>query len=91
MPGFEPWVIPIAVGILVGLFAIQSHGTARVGALFGPVMLFYFVTLAVLGVMHIVDRPQVILATVNPLTRPDLLRSRSRRAPSLRWGRSSWR
>ena len=63
----QPWVIPIAVGILVGLFAIQSHGTARVGAFFGPIMLFYFTTIAVLGVMHIVDRPQVILATVNPL------------------------
>jgi len=65
--GLQPFVIPIAVGILVGLFAIQSHGTARVGALFGPVMLFYFMVIAVLGVMHIVDRPQVILATVNPL------------------------
>lgn len=65
--GLQPFVIPIAVGILVGLFAIQSHGTARVGALFGPVMLFYFTVIAVLGVMHIVDRPQVILATVNPL------------------------
>ena len=65
--GLEAWVIPIAVGILVGLFAIQSHGTARVGAFFGPIMLFYFTTIAVLGVMHIVDRPQVILATVNPL------------------------
>ena len=37
--GFEPYVIPIAIGILVGLFAIQSRGTARVGALFGPIML----------------------------------------------------
>ena len=63
---FEPFVIPIAVGILVGLFAIQSHGTARVGALFGPVMLFYFVTLAVLGLVHVVDRPQIILNTINP-------------------------
>jgi KUP system potassium uptake protein len=65
--GLQPWVIPIAVGILVGLFAIQSHGTARVGLMFGPVMLFYFATIAVLGAMHIVDRPQVILATINPL------------------------
>ena len=64
--GLEPFVIPIAVGILVGLFFIQSHGTARVGALFGPVMLFYFVTIAILGVTHIVDRPEVILATLNP-------------------------
>ena len=65
--GLEPWVIPIAIGILVGLFAIQSHGTARVGAWFGPVMMFYFVTLAVLGTMHIIDRPQIILNTLNPL------------------------
>ena len=65
-PALEAFVIPIAVGILVGLFAIQSHGTARVGALFGPIMLFYFTTIAVLGVMHIVDRPAVILATINP-------------------------
>ncbi len=48
--GLGPFVMPIAVGILVGLFAIQARGTARVGLLFGPVMLIYFVTLAVLGV-----------------------------------------
>src|SRR5574339_427293 len=65
--GPEPFVVPIAVGILVGLFAIQSHGTARVGLLFGPVMIIYFVTLATLGVMHIVNFPTVILATINPL------------------------
>ncbi|HKX93021.1 MAG TPA: potassium transporter Kup [Sphingomicrobium sp.] len=64
--GLQPFVIPIAVGILVGLFAIQSHGTAKVGLMFGPVMLFYFATLAVLGLVHIVDRPQIILNTVNP-------------------------
>src|SRR6266581_6478311 len=51
--GLEPFVIPIAIGILVGLFAIQARGTARVGLLFGPVMIFYFITLAVLGIMHI--------------------------------------
>ncbi len=64
---FEPYVIPIAISILVGLFAIQSRGTARVGLLFGPVMLVYFVTLSVLGVMHIVGHPSVMLATLNPL------------------------
>jgi KUP system potassium uptake protein len=63
----EPWVIPIAIGILVGLFAIQSHGTARVGLMFGPVMMIYFVTLATLGLVHIVDHPQIVLATLNPL------------------------
>jgi KUP system potassium uptake protein len=65
--GLQSFVIPIAIGILVGLFAIQSHGTARVGALFGPVMVFYFVTLAVLGAIHILDRPSVVLNTLNPL------------------------
>ena len=42
--GLAPFVIPIAIAILVGLFAIQSRGTARVGLMFGPVMLFYFAT-----------------------------------------------
>jgi KUP system potassium uptake protein len=65
--GLQPFVIPIAVAILVGLFAIQSRGTARVGLLFGPVMVVYFLVLSVLGVIHIVDHPQVILATINPL------------------------
>ena len=63
----QPFVIPIAIGILVGLFAIQARGTARVGAMFGPVMLIYFASLAVLGLVHIVDRPQVVFAMVNPL------------------------
>ncbi|WP_118857204.1 potassium transporter Kup [Sphingomonas mesophila] len=66
-PDFQRWVIPLAVTILVGLFAIQKRGTARVGMLFGPVMLAYFATLAVLGVMHILDHPQVIAAMFNPL------------------------
>src|SRR5206468_6134147 len=48
--GLGPFVIPIAIGILVGLFAIQSHGTARVGLMFWPVMLIYLITIAVLGV-----------------------------------------
>jgi KUP system potassium uptake protein len=65
--GLEPFVIPIAIGILVGLFAIQSRGTARVGLMFGPVMLFYFAVLAVLGVMHILNYPSVLLAMLNPL------------------------
>ena len=65
--GLEPFVIPIAIGILVGLFAIQARGTARVGLMFGPVMIFYFVTLAVLGVPHIMDQPAVLGAMVNPL------------------------
>ena len=52
--------------ILVGLFWIQSVGTAKVGRLFGPIMLVYFVTLAVLGVIKILDRPDVLMA-INPI------------------------
>ena len=62
----QPWVIPISVGILVFLFMIQSRGTARVGLMFGPVMMVYFVTLAVLGLTHIAGHPQVVLVTLNP-------------------------
>src|SRR3954463_5371584 len=65
--GLAPFVIPIAIAILIGLFAIQARGTARVGLLFGPVMILYFITLAVLGVMHILDKPAVLIAMLNPL------------------------
>jgi KUP system potassium uptake protein len=65
--GLQPFVVPIAVGILIGLFAIQSRGTSRVGLMFGPVMIFYFATIAVLGVIHVMDHPAVILAMLNPL------------------------
>ncbi|HEU5067283.1 MAG TPA: potassium transporter Kup [Sphingomicrobium sp.] len=67
----EPFVIPLTIGILVGLFMLQSRGTAKVGLLFGPVMIFYFVVLAVLGVIHIVDRPEVLWNTLNPLNAVD--------------------
>ena len=55
--GFQPYVIPIAVTILIGLFAIQARGTAKVGLLFGPVMMIYFVAIAVLGASHIASHP----------------------------------
>ena len=64
--GLQPYVIPLAIGILVGLFAIQSHGTARVGLLFAPIMLLYFATLAVLGVSHIMSHPAVLYEMFNP-------------------------
>jgi KUP system potassium uptake protein len=63
--GLEHMVLPIAVLILIGLFAIQSYGTAKVGALFGPIMVFYFGVLAVLGVGSIMTHP-AILGSVNP-------------------------
>jgi KUP system potassium uptake protein len=64
-PAMHAYIVPITVVILVGLFAIQKHGTASVGAFFGPVVCLWFVTLAVLGLMQIVERPS-ILAALNP-------------------------
>jgi KUP system potassium uptake protein len=63
---FSPFVIPITVVILIGLFLFQRRGTARVGAIFGPVMLLWFACLALLGVLEIVKQPHV-LAAVNPV------------------------
>jgi KUP system potassium uptake protein len=65
-PSFNPWIIPIAVAILLALFGIQSRGTAKVGALFGPIMLVYFATLAALGILHLMDDPWVFVETLNP-------------------------
>jgi len=65
-PGMAPFVVPAALVILIGLFLIQSRGTASVGAMFGPVMLLWFLTLAALGVVSILKTPE-ILAAVNPL------------------------
>ncbi|WP_419180070.1 potassium transporter Kup [Erythrobacter oryzae] len=64
-PALEALVLPIAVVILIGLFLIQSRGTAKVGALFGPVVLVYFATLATLGIVNIAARPE-ILGILNP-------------------------
>jgi KUP system potassium uptake protein len=60
--GMTQWVLPIAIVILIGLFAIQSHGTATMGKLFGPVMIVYFIVLAVLGVIGIAQAPEVLWA-----------------------------
>ena len=65
-PAFSEYVAPIAVGILLGLFAAQSRGTAKVAAMFGPVMVIWFVSLAISGAMHIRDDPHILLA-FNPL------------------------
>jgi len=64
--GMEPLVLPIAVGLLVFLFLLQSRGTAKVGAWFGPIMLVYFVTIGALGMGKIVHHPEIILAMINP-------------------------
>lgn len=67
VPGFEPWIVPTAIALLFGLFAIQARGTERVGGLFGPIMLAYFLALAALGLWHLAANPAIILDTVNPL------------------------
>ena len=65
-PSLDHYVIPLSLIVLVGLFLIQRHGTASVGKLFGPVMLFWFATLATLGTISIASAPQV-LSAVNPV------------------------
>src|SRR5688572_9469476 len=64
-PAFRPYVLPITVVILIAVFAIQKRGTARVGAIFGPVMVLWFIVLATLGLWHISREPGV-LAAINP-------------------------
>ncbi|HLL31430.1 MAG TPA: potassium transporter Kup [Allosphingosinicella sp.] len=63
--GFQPWVIPIAIGILIGLFSIQRRGTAAVGALFAPVLIVYFLVLATLGLISIAQHPEIV-GSLNP-------------------------
>jgi KUP system potassium uptake protein len=64
-PAFEHYVIPATICILVALFSVQRSGTARVASAFGPVMVTWFSTLALIGVLHISDDPSV-LAAINP-------------------------
>ena len=63
---FKPYVIPISVGVLLGLFMFQSRGTAAVGALFGPIVIVWFVAIAAAGIHGIVQAP-VILEALNPV------------------------
>lgn len=65
-PAFRPYVIPITVAVLVALYMVQHAGTAGIGKWFGPVVLIWFATLAVMGVINIVESP-AILAALNPL------------------------
>jgi len=61
-PLFDPYVLPITVGLIIGLFSVQRHGTARVGGFFGPVIALWFAVLAVLGIAEIVMQPHILLA-----------------------------
>jgi KUP system potassium uptake protein len=62
----QPLVVPISIAILIGLFLVQSRGTAKVGALFGPVILVYLAVLAALGVTNILAHPE-IAGALSPL------------------------
>jgi KUP system potassium uptake protein len=61
-PVFAHWVVPATIGILVGLFWIQRHGTAKVGVTFGPITCIWFVALAALGIAKIAENPAVLAA-----------------------------
>jgi KUP system potassium uptake protein len=65
-PGLKPYVLPITIAVLVLLFRFQKRGTSRIGIVFGPVMLLWFATLALLGISWIVRAPKV-LAAINPV------------------------
>ena len=64
-PGLKPFVIPLTLVVLFALFAVQRHGTAMMGAAFGPVMLVWFSTLAALGLYNIIQHPAILVAA-NP-------------------------
>jgi KUP system potassium uptake protein len=61
-PSVHDWVLPITAAILVGLFAVQRRGTSSIGAVFGPIMVLWFITIAVLGVTEVVSEPSVLRA-----------------------------
>jgi KUP system potassium uptake protein len=65
-PFFDPYVLPIAVVILIGLFFFQSRGTTRVGSVFGPITMLWFIAISLLGIQQIIRAPEVI-AAINPM------------------------
>jgi len=65
-PAFKPYVVPITVAILVGLYMVQSKGTAGIGKWFGPIMVLWFLALGAMGIANIIETP-AILAALNPL------------------------
>src|SRR5262249_48475834 len=73
-PAFEHYVVPLTVIILIALFAVQSRGTARVAAFFGPVTLVWFITIAIAGVWHVAQN-LVVLYAFNPVHGVEFLAS----------------
>ena len=64
-PGLEQYIVPLTIIVLISLYALQRHGTAGIGKFFGPVMVVWFIALAAMGVVNIVEAPRV-LAALNP-------------------------
>ena len=58
----DPFILPIGVGVLIGLFAVQARGTATVGRFFGPIMLVWFSTMGAIGAMHVAQHPGIVVA-----------------------------
>jgi KUP system potassium uptake protein len=65
-PGLHSYIVPITVLILIALFSIQSHGTEKVGKIFGPITLVWFLVMGALGLYNVIDNPHVFMS-VNPL------------------------
>ena len=61
-PTFAPFILPLTIGILTGLFLLQRRGTTWVGSLFGPIMLVWFCILAILGAFQLIRAPQILAA-----------------------------
>ena len=64
-PAFHQFIVPLSVGIIIGLFLVQRFGTHRVGVYFGPVMLLWFLTIGTLGLVEVIRHPSVLVA-INP-------------------------
>ncbi|MGC4081185.1 MAG: potassium transporter Kup [Vicinamibacterales bacterium] len=73
-PIFTPYVVPLTIAILIGLFVIQSHGTGSVGRIFGPVTFVWFATIGLLGAIEVIRHPAV-LASINPMHAIDFFRT----------------
>jgi KUP system potassium uptake protein len=74
-PDLKAYIVPVSVAILVGLFILQKHGTGTVGKLFGPIIVIWFITLAMVGLWHIVQNTS-ILAALNPVNAFEFLVNR---------------
>ncbi|WP_238176447.1 potassium transporter Kup [Kribbella albertanoniae] len=61
-PGLDDWVVPITAVIIIGLFSVQKHGSARIGRSFGPIMIVWFLAIAVCGIGGILDHPTILKA-----------------------------